>query len=88
VFHYLEGPDIPNPFDDEHSAQNPGKAPLLPRLSKAEMDRENVDTAEERIFAAKMKGLRVEFLKTMAIDDETIKRVDNNPKYLGGWISL
>lgn len=83
MFHYLEGPDIPNPFDDEYSVQNPGKAPLLARLSKAEMDRENIDTAEEHVFAGKMKGLRVDFLKTMAIDDETIKRVDNNPKYLG-----
>jgi Ino eighty subunit 1 len=82
MFHYLEGPDKLNPFNDEYAKEHPGKAPLLPRLTKAEMEAENIDTSEEHAFAQKMKNLRVEFLKSMAIEDETIKRVDTNPKYL------
>ena len=45
MFHYLEGPDTPNPYDDEYSRNNPGKVPWLHRINDAEMQRENVDTA-------------------------------------------
>ena len=72
-----------NPFDDEYSYNNPPLAPLLPRLTRAQMEAENVDTPEEHALAEKMKTLRVNFLKGMAVEDETIKRVDNGPKYLG-----
>ncbi|KAI5991619.1 hypothetical protein EDD15DRAFT_2368962 [Pisolithus albus] len=48
MFHYLEGPDQPNPYDDDYSRQNPGKVPRLRRLSDAEMAEENVDTENEK----------------------------------------
>jgi len=83
VFHYLEGPDKLNPFNDDYAAKNPGKAPWLPRISKEQMEAENVDTLSEKEFAAKMKHHRIEFLKYQAAEEETIKKVEE-PKYMAG----
>jgi Ino eighty subunit 1 len=72
MFHYLEGPDLSNPFDDEYSRQNPGKVPWLHRINEAEMQRENVDTEEEIQWGITMSGQRDAFLQRLmtSIDAE------------------
>lgn len=45
------------------------------------MEAENIDTAQEKEFAVKMKHHRIEFLKYQAAEEETIKKVEE-PKYM------
>ncbi|KAH7883773.1 hypothetical protein F5I97DRAFT_1930008 [Phlebopus sp. FC_14] len=74
VYHYLEGPDQLNPFDDDHSRQNPGKVPRLPRLSDAEMPEENVDTPEEIEWGEVMSAQRNMFLQRLVNSIEHDKK--------------
>lgn len=74
MFHYLEGPDQPNPYDDDYSRQNPGKVPRLRRLSDAEMAAENVDTVEEIEWGKTMSAQRNLFLKRLVTSQENEKK--------------
>ncbi|KII93341.1 hypothetical protein PLICRDRAFT_99947 [Plicaturopsis crispa FD-325 SS-3] len=74
---YLEGPDIPNPYDDEHSRANPGKVPWLRRLSDKEV--ENVDLPEEIEWGRTMSNQRNSFLQRLVSSIEQEKRNRNNP---------
>jgi Ino eighty subunit 1 len=72
MFHYLEGPDKPNPYDDDYSRDNPGKVPWLHRINDADMQRENVDTPEEIQWGNMMSTQRDTFLQRLmsSIDAE------------------
>jgi Ino eighty subunit 1 len=72
MFHYLEGPDLPNPFEDEYSRQHPGKVPWLHRINETEMQGENIDTEEEIQWGITMSGQRDAFLQRLmtSIDAE------------------
>ncbi|KAG1715639.1 hypothetical protein ID866_1521 [Astraeus odoratus] len=77
MFHYLEGPDQPNPYDDDYSRQNPGKVPRLRRLSDAEMAAENVDTKEEIEWGKTMSTQRNHFLQRLVQSLENEKKGKN-----------
>lgn len=77
IFHYLEGPGQPNPYDDDYSRQNPGKVPRLRRLSDAEMAAENVDTKEEIEWGKAMSTQRNLFLQRLMSSLENEKRAKN-----------
>ncbi|OAX44814.1 hypothetical protein K503DRAFT_852379 [Rhizopogon vinicolor AM-OR11-026] len=65
MFHYLEGPEQPNPYDDDYSRQHPGKVPWLRRLSEEAMEQENVDTPEEIEWGKSMSEMRNIFLQKL-----------------------
>jgi len=77
MFHYLESPAAQNPFHDEHSRNNPGKVPVIRRLSDAEMEMENVDTPEEVEWGNKMSNLRNEFLHKLVSSTNIDRRPRN-----------
>ncbi|KAH0838468.1 hypothetical protein J3R83DRAFT_6782 [Lanmaoa asiatica] len=77
VFHYLEGPDLPNPYDDDYSRQNAGKVPWLRRLTDAEMAEENLDTAEEIEWGRAMSAQRNVFLQRLVNSLENEKKAKN-----------
>ncbi|KAF9457095.1 hypothetical protein BDZ94DRAFT_1292569 [Collybia nuda] len=74
MYHYLERSDGPNPFDDSYSKDNPGKAPLLHRLSQSQIASENVDSPEEIAWGKKMSSLRNAFLHKLVSSIEYEKR--------------
>ncbi|EJC98709.1 uncharacterized protein FOMMEDRAFT_161538 [Fomitiporia mediterranea MF3/22] len=81
VYHYLEDPTSSpsggpstNPFADEYSEKNPGKVPLLPRLSPEEMRGENIDPPEEIEWGNKMCALRTSFLQRLVRTSEIERR--------------
>ncbi|KIK49667.1 hypothetical protein CY34DRAFT_123487 [Suillus luteus UH-Slu-Lm8-n1] len=75
IFHYLEGPDQPNPYDDDYSRQNPGKVPWLHRLTEEEMAQENVDTPDEIEWGKAMSAQRNLFLQRLVHSIEKEKKV-------------
>lgn len=75
IFHYLEGPDQPNPYDDDYSRQNPGKVPWLHRLTEEEMAQENVDTPDEIEWGKAMSAQRNLFLQRLVHSTEKEKKV-------------
>ncbi|KAG9314535.1 hypothetical protein JVU11DRAFT_5333 [Chiua virens] len=77
VFHYLEGPDQPNPYDDDYSRQNPSKVPWLRRLTDAELAEENVDTPEEIEWGRAMSAQRNVFLQRLVNSLENEKKAKN-----------
>ncbi|KAL4069496.1 hypothetical protein J3A83DRAFT_4095644 [Scleroderma citrinum] len=77
MFHYLEGPEQPNPYDDDYSRQNRGKVPYLRRLSDAEMVAENVDTNEEIEWGKVMSAQRNLFLQRLVNSLENDKKAKN-----------
>ena len=42
MYHYLQGPDKPNPFDDDYSRANPPKVPRMRSLTREEQAQEKV----------------------------------------------
>ncbi|KAI6132663.1 hypothetical protein EV401DRAFT_1849379 [Pisolithus croceorrhizus] len=74
MFHYLEGPDQPNPYDDDYSRQNLGKVPRLRRLSDAETAEENVDTTDEIEWGKTMSAQRNHFLQRLVTSQENEKK--------------
>ncbi|KAF8898525.1 hypothetical protein BD779DRAFT_1687165 [Infundibulicybe gibba] len=82
IFHYLETPELPNPFDDNYSRANRGKAPLLHHLSESEMRRENVDTKEEIDWGQAMSGQRNIFLHKLVSTMEYEKRNKAAPQFV------
>ena len=77
VYHYLEGPDRPNPFDDDYSRQNPAKVPWLRRLTDAELAKENVDTPDEIEWGRTMSAQRNVFLQRLVHSLENEKKAKN-----------
>ncbi|KAG1757369.1 hypothetical protein EDB19DRAFT_1933859 [Suillus lakei] len=75
IFHYLEGPDQPNPYDDDYSRQNPGKVPWLHRLTEEEMAQENVDSPDEIEWGKAMSTQRNLFLQKLVHSIEKEKKV-------------
>ncbi|KAG5648128.1 hypothetical protein DXG03_006082 [Asterophora parasitica] len=72
VYHYLESPESPGPFDDDYSRNNPGKAPFLHEITAQQAKIENVDTAEEIAWGKKMSNQRNTFLQKLvnSMDDD------------------
>lgn len=79
IYHYLEDPKSPNPFDDDYSSANPGKVPRLARLSEEEAARENLDTVQEMLRARELGAIRRDFLETLVVRDGE----DRRPKTIG-----
>lgn len=74
IYHYLEDPRTPNPFDDDYSRGNPGKVPMLARLTEEEASSENLDTVQELIRARELGAIRREFLETLVARDGDERR--------------
>ncbi|CCM00888.1 uncharacterized protein FIBRA_02934 [Fibroporia radiculosa] len=79
MFHYLQGPDKPNPFDDDYSRANLGKVPRMRNLSREEMQQENVDPIDEIEWGRRMSGQRSKFLKELVDEMEMDKKRQQNP---------
>jgi len=62
-----DGTSVPttNPFADKHALLHPGKIPLLKMLTPEEMELENVDEEEEKLWGEKMLSQRKEFQAKM-----------------------
>lgn len=73
IFHYHEGPNLPNPFADDHASRNPGKVPWLHRLSREEQAQENIDPPEELEWGRKMAQARSRFLQELVAGGELDK---------------
>jgi Ino eighty subunit 1 len=73
IFHYHEGPNLANPFADDHARRNPGKVPWLLRLSREEQAQENVDPPEELEWGRKMAQARSRFLQELVAGGELDK---------------
>ncbi|KAL0580280.1 hypothetical protein V5O48_001697 [Marasmius crinis-equi] len=74
IYHYLESPEGPNPFDDAYSRNNPPKAPFMRILTPDEMANENVDTREEIEWGKKKSVQRNAFLRKLVSSLETEKK--------------
>ncbi|KAI0651695.1 hypothetical protein C8Q79DRAFT_997031 [Trametes meyenii] len=74
MFHYLSGPDRPNPFDDEYSRINPGRVPRMRPLTREEQAQENVDPMDEVEWGKRMSALRSKFLRELVDEMEQEKR--------------
>jgi Ino eighty subunit 1 len=86
IYHYLESPKPPNPFDDEYSRKNLGKAPFLRYLSDAAMEKENVDTPEEIEWGNMMSGQRNAFLQRLVSSMEYEKKAKTTaPHFVSGF---
>jgi len=73
IFHYHEGPNLANPFADDHARRNPGKVPWLHRLSREEHIQENIDPPEELEWGRKMAQARSRFLQELVAGGELDK---------------
>ncbi|KAI0757158.1 hypothetical protein C8Q80DRAFT_1215864 [Daedaleopsis nitida] len=79
IYHYLQGPDSPNPFDDDYSRANPPKVPRMRSLTREEQAQENVDPPDEVEWGKHMSALRSKFLKELVDEMEMEKRRKKNP---------
>ncbi|EIN13536.1 hypothetical protein PUNSTDRAFT_79135 [Punctularia strigosozonata HHB-11173 SS5] len=79
VYRYLEGPDAMNPFDDDYSRSNPGKAPQMPRIPAEEAAKENVDPPEEIEWGRQMGARRSKFLKKLVESEKKGRRPPTPP---------
>ena len=79
MFHYLQGPDKPNPFDDDYSRTNPPKVPRMYSLTREEQAQENVDPPDEIEWGKRMSTMRSKFLKELVDEMEMEKRRKKNP---------
>ncbi|KAL1739095.1 hypothetical protein HDZ31DRAFT_77850 [Schizophyllum fasciatum] len=86
MFYYLESPtgEVPNPFGDELSAQDPAKAPRMRVLSQADARRENVDPPEEVEWGLRMSAQRNLFLQKLVSTDTENKKSKDNPYFISG----
>lgn len=82
MYHYLESDKGPNPFGDGYSSRHPGKAPALRRLTKAEYNRENVDTPDEIEWGQNMTYQRNVFLQKLVIEAD--KKAKPHAHYVTG----
>src|SRR6267154_2496709 len=77
IFHYHEGPNLANPFADDHARSNPGKVPWLLRLSREEQ-------AEELEWGRKMAQARSRFLQDLVAGgdlDKTARTLSGSSSY-------
>ncbi|TFK76910.1 hypothetical protein BDN72DRAFT_17464 [Pluteus cervinus] len=74
IYHYIEDSEGVNPYDDEYSRANRGKAPLLRQLNETQMAKENVDTDTELAWGKKMSTQRNAFLQKLVSTLEQEKR--------------
>jgi len=74
MYHYLENPDGQNPFDDPYSRMNPGKSPLVRKLTAEEEAKENVDTVEEKEWGMIMSSQRNAFLSRLVLASDFDKK--------------
>ncbi|KAI0670060.1 hypothetical protein C8Q78DRAFT_976487 [Trametes maxima] len=79
MFHYLSGPDRPNPFADEYSRINPGRVPRMRPLTREEQAQENVDPVDEIEWGKRMSTQRSNFLRELVDEMEQEKRRKKNP---------
>ena len=79
MFHYLQGPDKQNPFDDDYSRANPPKVPRMQSLTREEQAGENVDPPDEIEWGRRMSTMRSKFLKELVDEMEQEKRRKKNP---------
>ncbi|CDO72386.1 hypothetical protein BN946_scf184977.g85 [Trametes cinnabarina] len=79
MFYYLQGPDKPNPFDDDYSRTHPGRVPRMRPLTREEQAMENVDPIEEIEWGKRMSALRSKFLRELVDEMEAEKRRKKNP---------
>ncbi len=79
IYHYLSDPDDSNPFDDDYSRANPGRAPRMLTLSQEDMMRENQDPADEIDWGKRMSAMRSKFLKELVEEMEAEKKRKKNP---------
>lgn len=79
MFHYLQGPDKQNPFDDEFSRANHPKVPRMVSLTREEQAGENVDPPDEVEWGKRMSATRSKFLKELVDEMEMEKRRKKNP---------
>ena len=79
MFHYLQGPDKQNPFDDDYSRANPPKVPRMLSLNREEQAGENVDPPDEIEWGKRMSAQRSKFLKELVDEMEQEKRRKKNP---------
>ncbi|KAK7064452.1 Ino eighty subunit 1 [Favolaschia claudopus] len=84
MYHYLEGPEGQNPYDDSYSRSNPGKAPLIRKLTKDEEEKENVDTQEEKQWGVLMTNQRNLFLSRLVVaaQNENMKKRAAAPHFV------
>ncbi|KAL4243230.1 Ino eighty subunit 1 [Abortiporus biennis] len=82
MFHYLSGPNQPNPFDDDYSRNNTGKVPRMINLTREDMLRENQDPPEEIEWGRRMSAQRSKFLKELVDEMEMEKKRKKNPPAL------
>ncbi|KAF9015355.1 hypothetical protein BDQ17DRAFT_1395660 [Cyathus striatus] len=74
LYHYLENYEGTNPFDDEFSKTNPGKAPRIQPLTKKELQEENIDTQAEIDWGKMMSKQRNEFLQRLVSSSDYEKK--------------
>ncbi|KAI0004205.1 hypothetical protein BJV74DRAFT_763494 [Russula compacta] len=73
IFYYHEGPNVANPFSDDHARHNVGKVPWLHRLSREAQAQENIDPPEELEWGRKMAQARSRFLQELVAGGELDK---------------
>ena len=82
MYHYLESDTGPNPFDDQYSKKNPGKVPMMRKLTPTEYERENIDTPGEIEWGIKMSQQRNQFLQKLVIEAD--KKAKPHAHYVTG----
>jgi len=65
IHYYHEGPDVPNPYDDDFSSKHRPRVPRIHRLNREAIAAENKDTAEERAWGQQMSNERAQFLSRL-----------------------
>ncbi|KAJ3557438.1 hypothetical protein NP233_g11740 [Leucocoprinus birnbaumii] len=86
IYHYLEDPEGPNPWDDDYSKANRPRVPKMRYLNEAEQNQENVDTPEEIEWGRKMTAQRNLFLQRLVASVESEKKSKNTaaPHFVPG----
>jgi Ino eighty subunit 1 len=86
MYHYLEGPTGPNPWDDDYSRANRPKVPAMRCLSDAEQSQEDVDTPEELEWGRRMTAQRNLFLQRLVASVENERKPKNPalPHFVSG----
>jgi len=89
VYYYLENSNEPNPFGDDYSRTNAGKAPFLHTLTDTQIEAENVDTPEEIAWGKKMSAQRNAFLQRLVSSSEYEKNARASaPHFVSGTFSV
>ena len=85
IYHYLESSAGPNPFDDYYSAKNPGRIPVLRRLTLVQYENENIDATEELEWGSMMSNQRNVFLQKLVSSIEMEKKAKTGaPHFVSG----